>query len=126
VKHVVEDERLNSAVQVNLRHALNVALTQLPEVFTENELFTAITAISYTGETRLEDPEKVNKIVAGSLETFRILYADIIAQKVQDGSITVDGDFIQLQTSESIQFLYDILPSNLKSRVEFSPDISIL
>ncbi len=67
----------------NLRNAVRVALLQLPEEFTEEELFLKITNISYVGDFRMktllaENPHKVYNIVYQQMPKFQSIYKPII------------------------------------------------
>jgi translocator assembly and maintenance protein 41 len=73
---------LRGALAANLRSALCAALLSLPAHFSAAQLFTAVTALSYTGDWRMalgENPHKVRNIVAGSLPHFHALYAPLLA-----------------------------------------------
>uniref|UniRef100_A0A8C4QID9 Phosphatidate cytidylyltransferase, mitochondrial n=1 Tax=Eptatretus burgeri TaxID=7764 RepID=A0A8C4QID9_EPTBU len=73
--------RLHTALQVNLRSAMTAALLTLPESFSEEQLFTTIAGLSYTGDFRMvvgEDRSKVENIVHPNLEEFRRLYAQFL------------------------------------------------
>jgi translocator assembly and maintenance protein 41 len=49
VKILVSNAKVEQAMQNNLTNALRAALLMLPEDFTEDQLFTMITSLSYTG-----------------------------------------------------------------------------
>ncbi|EFN57826.1 hypothetical protein CHLNCDRAFT_48669 [Chlorella variabilis] len=71
-----------AAQQHNLAAALRVALLLLPPRFGTLDLLHAICAISYSGDVRMglaEDSHKVPRIVSGSLEGLRGLYAPPLA-----------------------------------------------
>ena len=113
-----EDERMQDAVGGNLTSALETSLLMLPEQFTEVELFTCITGLSYSGDVRMivgEDKGKVNNIVAPNIHKFRELYADVIAANASlcrtEGILTQDLD-------PKVQSEYvNRLPSTLRSHV---------
>lgn len=69
------------SLYINLRSALHASLLTLPETFTELELFTAITGLSYSGDFRMtfgEEKGKITKIVTPNLQHFQRLYEPII------------------------------------------------
>ncbi|KAI5798000.1 mitochondrial matrix Mmp37-domain-containing protein [Peziza echinospora] len=82
VKILRDEPRVRYSNQLNLLAALRTALLLLPENFTEAELYTAIAAISYTGDPRMhtftENPNKVANIVSNQLTNFRRLYSPLI------------------------------------------------
>jgi translocator assembly and maintenance protein 41 len=82
VKILRDNPAVRLANQVNLIAAVRTALLLLPEDFTEQDLYSAIAGISYTGDPRMslggDDPRKVNNIVENQLQHFRRLYAPLI------------------------------------------------
>lgn len=86
VMTLLSTSQVDEAQSTNLRHALHVALLQLPPTFTELMLWEQIAGISYSGDPRMsvpgaENPEKVKNIVRGKgvLEGFRELYQEPLA-----------------------------------------------
>ncbi|XP_052272135.1 phosphatidate cytidylyltransferase, mitochondrial-like [Dreissena polymorpha] len=72
---------LISALNTNLCSALHVAALLLPEKFSEEDLYTMITGLSYSGDFRMtfgEDKGKVGKIVKPNLQHFKELYHPVI------------------------------------------------
>ena len=59
---VPKDENLITALTVNLRSALNAALLLLPDSFTEEQLYTTIAGLSYSGDFRMSVAEDNNKV----------------------------------------------------------------
>ncbi|RKF54833.1 Phosphatidate cytidylyltransferase, mitochondrial [Erysiphe neolycopersici] len=82
VKILRDDPRVRSANQTNLISALRAALLLLPSEFTEYELYSTISSLSYIGDLRMtlptENPRKVTSIVAYNLPNFRRLYLPLI------------------------------------------------
>lgn len=82
VKILRDNPSVRLANQVNLISAIRTALLLLPENFTEQELYSTITGISYMGDPRMkyggEDSSKVSNIVNNQLPDFRRLYSPLI------------------------------------------------
>lgn len=79
---IVKDEsgwrQLN---QVNLMHAIKVAMLLLPEEFDEWQLFTTLSRLSYMGDLRVgiaENPQKIHNIVNRQIAAFREHYGDVL------------------------------------------------
>lgn len=82
VKILRDDPRVRLANQVNLISAVRTALLLLPPKFSEQQLYSTITGISYMGDPRMslgaENENKVRNIVKYQLPEFRRLYAPLI------------------------------------------------
>lgn len=82
VKILRDDPRVRLANQVNLISAVRTALLLLPPKFSEQQLYSAITGLSYMGDPRMslgaENENKVRNIVRYQLPEFRRLYAPLI------------------------------------------------
>lgn len=82
VKILRDDPRIRLANQINLISAVRTALLMLPESFTERDLYSRITGLSYMGDLRTyfgaEDPDKVYNIVDSQMTNFRQLYYPLI------------------------------------------------
>ena len=82
VKILRDNPRVRLANQHNLIAALRTALLLLPPDFTEAQLYSAISGISYLGDPRMslptENKNKVDNIVSNNMVHFRRLYAPLI------------------------------------------------
>jgi translocator assembly and maintenance protein 41 len=82
VKILFEEPNLRVANQRNLLSAVRCSLLLLPTNFTEKELYSTITGLSYQGDPRMqygsENPKKISNIVDAQLRHFRALYHDLI------------------------------------------------
>jgi mitochondrial translocator assembly and maintenance protein 41 len=72
--------RLKAALADNWRHALAAALLDLPERFSDQELYTSVVSLSYRGDVRMavgENPHKISNIVKapGNLDRFHSMYS---------------------------------------------------
>lgn len=77
-----EEPNIRLANQRNLLSAVRCALLLLPPTFTEKELYSTITGLSYQGDPRMqygsENPKKIDNIVTHQIRNFRLLYHDLI------------------------------------------------
>ncbi|CAM9873089.1 unnamed protein product [Rangifer tarandus platyrhynchus] len=81
-----EDVALRSALDQNLKSAVTAAFLMLPESFYEEDLFTEIAGLSYSGDFRVvvgEDKAKVLNIVKPNMAHFRDLYGRILQESPQ-------------------------------------------
>lgn len=82
VKILRDHPQVRLANQHNLIAAVRTALLLLPPDFTESQLYSAISGISYLGDPRMslptENKSKVNNIVSNNMIHFRRLYAPLI------------------------------------------------
>ncbi|CAI6322903.1 unnamed protein product [Periconia digitata] len=82
VKILFEEPNIRVANQRNLLSAIRCSLLLLPETFTEKQLYSTITGLSYQGDPRMtygsENPKKISNIVNHQLRNFRLLYHDLI------------------------------------------------
>ena len=75
------NNELKVALQINLQSAVHAALIQLPDTFSEEELYTCIAGLSYFGDFRMtvgEDRHKVANIVKPNISKFQALYQNIL------------------------------------------------
>lgn len=82
VKILFEEPNIRVANQRNLLSAVRCALLLLPPTFTEKQLYSTITGLSYQGDPRMdygsENPKKIDNIVTHQIRNFRLLYHDLI------------------------------------------------
>jgi mitochondrial translocator assembly and maintenance protein 41 len=82
VKILRDNPQVRLSNQKNLISAVRTALLLLPPDFTETELYSTITGISYLGDPRMafptENPAKVANIVENNMTMFRRLYGPLI------------------------------------------------
>lgn len=82
VKILFEEPSIRLANQRNLLSAVRCSLLLLPTNFTEKQLYSTITGLSYQGDPRMqygsENPKKISNIVNNQLQHFRHLYHDLI------------------------------------------------
>ncbi|KAF2648729.1 mitochondrial import protein-like protein mmp37 [Lophiostoma macrostomum CBS 122681] len=82
VKILFEDPNIRVANQRNLLSAVRCSLLLLPPAFTEKQLYSTITGLSYKGDPRMdygsENPKKIDNIVTHQIRNFRLLYHDLI------------------------------------------------
>ncbi|OAG11835.1 mitochondrial matrix Mmp37 [Paraphaeosphaeria sporulosa] len=82
VKILFEEPNIRVANQRNLLSAVRCSLLLLPQSFTEKELYSTITGLSYQGDPRMtygsENPKKIDNIVTHQIRNFRLLYHDLI------------------------------------------------
>jgi len=111
--------QIAKAQQQNLKHALNTALLTLPERCTTQELFTTITALSYTGDSRMkhgEHPHKINNIVTKNEEQFEALYKPHLHTKPY--TIQLHNSILQDTSPKQTKAAYNKLPPRLKTEIQ--------
>lgn len=112
----LRDEGLSDLIIHNLKSAVHAALLQLPEQFSENDLYTAIAGLSYRGDFRMiigEDKNKVVNIVQPQIEKFRSLYTPIF--KSMSDRLTINSIIEQDKCLDSKLYHLQRLPQNLKN-----------
>lgn len=112
----LQDGGLNDLVMHNLRSAMHAALLQLPEKFTEIDLYIAIAGLSYRGDFRMiigEDKNKVANIVQPQIEKFRALYTPVF--KSLSDKLSMHSFIEQDKSLKSKLYHLQRLPQNLKN-----------
>jgi len=110
------NEIIAKASDENLMSAVRTSLLMLPEKFSEEELFKAITRLSYIGDTRMafaENPNKVNNIVSSNIERFHELYKPVLAKFQDVIAMSTNGTAKQDTGLKARVKLMEQLPSNL-------------
>lgn len=113
---VPTDETLLNALMVNLRSAVHAALLQLPDGFTEEQLYMTIAALSYSGDMRMamaEDINKVANIVKPNLALFRRMYSPFLLENEHVTWWPDEGVLEQALTFYSRHHHLKALPSNV-------------
>ncbi|CAG9316925.1 TAM41 [Blepharisma stoltei] len=101
---LVEDKSVIEAQTTNLKSALAFAVLTLPSLTTEDKLYEKITTISYKGDRRVEDPNKIRNIVEGNMKEFRTLYEKYI----KDLGLSLENGVLERQWD--IEKLIEKLP----------------
>lgn len=112
----LRNERLNDLVMHNLKSAVHAALLQLPEKFSEIDLYTTIAGLSYRGDFRMiigEDKNKVANIVQPQIEKFRTLYTPVF--KSMSDRLSINSLLEQDKSYEGKLYHLQMLPQNLKN-----------
>jgi len=81
VRILQDNDEVASAQHENIINAFRTALLLLPQHFTDDQLWQAITAISYEGDIRMgvaENPNKIANLVRGHGHSFQQLYEPAI------------------------------------------------
>ncbi|CAM9445497.1 unnamed protein product [Chrysoparadoxa australica] len=116
--NIIKDEPfVKAAADKNLRSALSAALLTLPPRFDAEMLFTAIAALSYTGDFRMgigENPNKVQNIVRASMSRFHKLYDPTLHSLRGLASISHESSQFEQDTSLTWKStLANVLPAGL-------------
>ncbi|XP_067680344.1 phosphatidate cytidylyltransferase, mitochondrial-like [Haliotis asinina] len=111
---------LLSAMQINLQSAVHAALLMLPEFFSEEDLYIAITGLSYNGDFRMtvgEDKKKIMNIVKPNIEYFRRLYETILDHEEHIYWHKSKGNFEQYPNYISQYHHLSLLPKNVQTHL---------
>lgn len=100
VEVLIKHGEIQQLMRENLKMAVIVAGLMSSSLFTENELYEQIAKLSYYGDRRLEDPNKVSNIIRGNLEKFHQAYRPILAEipelELESGMIQRKNEFFKL------------------------------
>jgi translocator assembly and maintenance protein 41 len=105
--------------QVNLMHAVKVAMLLLPEEFGERELYMTLCQLSYLGDLRsgiAEDPMKIPRIVDRQMEAFYEYYRGVLCNMLYLDRLS-NGVFKQDMTDAARQHLVASLPYYLECQL---------
>lgn len=75
---LISNTSVVQAQSINLRTASSLALVTLPQITTDEDFFKRVCEISYRGDRRIEDPNKINSIVTDNLHKFQMMYGDTL------------------------------------------------
>lgn len=123
VKTLTSTPEVVEAREVNLQSALAAARLLLPERFTEQELFHRIAGLSYKGDVRLENRNKVQNIVDANMVGFRKMYEPFL-QQAFEMSIHSGGACIQNTNADTREHLLEQLPDSVTKNSDLDPSLS--
>ncbi|KRX66481.1 Mitochondrial translocator assembly and maintenance protein 41 -like protein, partial [Trichinella sp. T9] len=113
---------LEEACKMNLKNACHMALLILPEKFNEEQLYTTIASLSYSGDIRMkiaEDRNKVANIVQQNMRQFAHMYEPILNHLCEEIPLTRSGQYFNhLLTTDNILHLLELLPSQVLFEIE--------
>ena len=118
-KKEVDKKTFELALQTNLQNALHTALLLMPERFSFEELFTCITALSYTGDFRMiigENKQKCSNIVKPQVKRFINLYKPYLIKENFENTLICNFDtetIVQNLDQPTIYHHLNLLPKNL-------------
>lgn len=93
---LTENQEIASLMANNYKMALITGVMIGPSLFQETDLYEDITRLSYYGDKRFEDPNKVQKIVENNLERFKEIYRPILMNM---SGLGLDNGFIERKGS---------------------------
>eukprot|EP01095_Lingulamoeba_sp_RSL-Kostka_P001369 TRINITY_DN11932_c0_g1_i1.p1 TRINITY_DN11932_c0_g1~~TRINITY_DN11932_c0_g1_i1.p1 ORF type:complete len:356 (+),score=43.52 TRINITY_DN11932_c0_g1_i1:71-1138(+) len=135
---ILEDEKMDNTVlktfietqNMNLKSAVAYSLFQLPDIFTNEDLFLTIAGISYQGDIRTisnysENPNKVKNIVLPNIKHFQHYYSSTIDYFIDKSFIeeikknnddhpdqlNLNGTIRHYRKNKDISELFDYIPS---------------
>ncbi|KAI3660808.1 hypothetical protein MP638_001857 [Amoeboaphelidium occidentale] len=122
-----DDNDVAEAQGVNLRNALKVSLSLLPQKFRERQLYETLTALSYKGDFRgyigAESKTKINDIVDAQMHLFRDLYQPLLRELSESVQYEEFSGYIHQEKSpEATRKRLCTLPENLKLSPNESPE----
>ena len=118
--HFERDPALSAAQLTNLQSAVHTALLTLSDSFSEQDLFTAICGLSYSGDFRMkvgEDKNKISNIVKPNMERFRAMYENILDTDPHLYWNKTQGEFEQSLSVASRSHHLNLLPKMLQINV---------
>ena len=77
---IIENLEIQALMRSNLKMAVIVGGMMNQSLFSEIELYEEIAKLSYYGDKRVDNPNKVKNIVSGNLERFYQIYRPVIAE----------------------------------------------
>ena len=111
------DPEILEAQQANIRGAVTTALLLLEESFTEEQFYRTIARLSYMGDPRPENPNKVSNIVNGQLDGFREMYKDAL-EAMPDVHKEDEGKYRQSKDLPEVETLIAALPEHLLQSID--------
>lgn len=104
-----------------VQSAIHACLLQLPEEFTEEELFQTLAGLSYKGDFRMvvgEDRNKIKNIVNAQLPLFNEIYQAYLDNLIETNILQVkDRRFIRDCNPRSILHSLNLLPKRVQQKL---------
>lgn len=113
-------------MKINRQSAIHACLLQLPEEFTEEELFLTLVSLSYNGDFRMiigEDKNKIKNIVNAQLPLFNEIYQTYLDNLIEANILQKkDKKFIRDCNPRSVLHSLNLLPKRVQQNlyVEFN------
>lgn len=119
-------KNLETIMKINRQSAIHACLLQLPEEFTEEELFLTLVSLSYNGDFRMiigEDKNKIKNIVNAQLPLFNEIYQTYLDNLIEANILQKkDKKFIRDCNPRSVLHSLNLLPKRVQQNlyVEFN------
>lgn len=114
-------KNLETVMKINYQSAIHTCLLQLPEEFTEEELFLTLVGLSYNGDFRMifgEDRNKIKNIVNAQLPLFHEIYESYLESLIEANILQVkDRRFIRDCNPRSVLHSLNLLPKRVQQKL---------
>jgi len=121
--HTSEDDlkNLETIMKINRQSAIHACLLQLPEEFTEEELYLTLVGLSYQGDFRMiigEDKNKIKNIVKAQLPLFNQLYQGYLDNLIETNILQIkDKKMIRDCNPRSVLHSLNLLPKRVQQKL---------